>query len=88
MRINTQGMLYYRGRNYFACEALASERVRVDEIDSRLLVTFRHITIREVDLTSGRTVAVVIPARVRLRSRPDRTGLPEPGGRGRDPEFR
>lgn len=69
VRLNTQGKLYYQGRYYFACEALAKERVRVDEIDGRLIVTFRHMTIREIDLTSGRSIAVVIPARLALRSR-------------------
>jgi transposase InsO family protein len=87
-RLNTQGKLYYQGRYYFACEALAKERVRVDEIDGRLIVTFRHMTIREIDLTSGRSIAVVIPARLALRSRSDVSGSPRDGGGGRDREFR
>jgi transposase InsO family protein len=81
-RLNTQGKVYYRGRYYFACEALAKERVRVDEIDGHLLVTFRHITIREIDLSSGSSIAVVIPARLRLRSRPNATEFPEARGEG------
>ena len=41
-RLDTQGMLYYRSQRYFVSEALATERVRVDELDGLLLVTFRH----------------------------------------------
>lgn len=66
MRLNTEGHLYYRGRNYFACEALAKERVRVDEIEDRLIVTFRHMTIREINLSSGKSIAVVLPTKARF----------------------
>ena len=66
MTLNTQGHLYYHGRNYFACEALARERVRVDEADGLLIVTFRHMTIREINLISGQSKAVVIPAKARF----------------------
>ena len=62
MRINTQGKLYYKGRYYFVCEALLNERVRTDEIDGRLVVTFRHMTVREIDLKTGATTAVILPA--------------------------
>lgn len=30
--------------------ALAAERVRVDELQERLVVTFRHLTVREIDI--------------------------------------
>jgi hypothetical protein len=46
-RLDTQGMLYYRSQTYFVSEALATERVRVDELEGKLLVTFRHMTVRE-----------------------------------------
>jgi len=81
MTLNTQGHLYYKGRNYFACEALANERVRVDEIDGCLIVTFRHMTIRQIDLSSGKSMAVVIPARTGFRSSSDASGGPQ-GPRG------
>ena len=60
LRLNTQGGLYYRGRQYFVCEALASERVRVDELEENLEVTFRRTTVREINLRTGRSVAVVL----------------------------
>lgn len=62
-RLNTQGMLYYRGQTYFVSEALATERVRIDELDDKLLVTFRHMTVREIEVRSGRSTAVLLSAR-------------------------
>ena len=62
-RLNTQGMLYYRQRSYFVSEALAGERVRVDELDGQLLVTFHHMTVRQIEVRTGRTTAVLLPAR-------------------------
>jgi len=63
LRLNSQGTLYYRQRSYFVSEALADERVRVDELDGLLLVTFRHLTVREIKLRTGRSTAVFLPAR-------------------------
>lgn len=62
-RLNTQGMLYYQGRSYFVSEALAQERVRVDELEEKLLVTFRHVTVREINVRTGSSTAVLLPAR-------------------------
>jgi len=61
--LNTQGMLHYRQATYFVSEALANERVRVDELDGKLLVTFRHMTVREIDVCTGKSTAVLLPAR-------------------------
>lgn len=63
LRLNPQGALYYRQRRYFVSEALAGERVRVDELDGQLLVTFRHLTVREIEVRTGRSTAVLLPAR-------------------------
>jgi transposase InsO family protein len=60
-RLNTQGLLYYRQGQYFVSEALAGERVRVDELDGKLLVTFRHLTVREIEIKSRKSRAVVLP---------------------------
>lgn len=64
-RLNTQGMLAYRQQRYFVSEALASERVRVDELDGKLLVTFRHMTVREIEVRTGKSTAVLLPAKHR-----------------------
>ncbi|MGI8919442.1 MAG: integrase core domain-containing protein [Pyrinomonadaceae bacterium] len=62
-RLNTQGMLHYRQQTYFVSEALATERVRVDELDGKLLVTFRHMTVREIEVRTGKSTALLLPAK-------------------------
>lgn len=62
-RLNTQGLLYYRQQTYFVSEALAAERVRVDELEGKLLVTFRHMTVREIEIETGKTTAVLLPVK-------------------------
>jgi len=62
-RLDTQGLLYYRSQTYFVSEALATERVRVDELDGKLLVTFRHMTVREIEVRTGKSTAVLLPVR-------------------------
>ena len=62
-RLNTQGILYYRQQTYFVSEALASELVRVDELDGKLWVTFRHMTVREIELRTGKSTAVLLSNR-------------------------
>jgi len=62
--LNSEGFVTYRDARYFVCEALAGERVRVDELDHLLLVTFRHTTVREINLRTGRTQAVVLSSNV------------------------
>ena len=64
-RLNTQGMLYYRQQRYFVSEALATEWVRIDELEGQLLVTFRHMTVREIDVRTGKSTAVLLPAKHR-----------------------
>jgi hypothetical protein len=49
-RLNGQGMLAAGGRRWFVCEALAGQRVRVEEFDGKLLVSYRHMYVREIDL--------------------------------------
>jgi hypothetical protein len=56
-------MLYHQQQTYFVSEALATERVRVDELAGKILVTFRHMTVREIDLQTGRSTAVLLPVR-------------------------
>jgi transposase InsO family protein len=60
-RLNTQGVLYYEHKRYFVSEACAGERVRLDELDNSLLVTFRHMTVREIDLETGMSTSVLLP---------------------------
>jgi hypothetical protein len=57
--LNRGGMLNEQGRRWFICEALAGQRVRVERFDGKLLVSYRHMYIREVDLERGCSRALV-----------------------------
>lgn len=58
-RLNTQGMLEDGGRRWFVCLALAAQRVRVERVDGKLLVSYRHMYVREIDLRQQCTRALV-----------------------------
>ena len=60
-RLNTQGCMDYEGRRRFVCEALAGEQVKLERIEDLLVVSWRGTLIREIDLDSGRTRALVLP---------------------------
>jgi transposase InsO family protein len=57
--VNTAGCVAFRGRRWFVCEALADQRVRLDELDALLVVTFRNTTVREINLRTGKTTALL-----------------------------
>jgi putative transposase len=61
-RLDNQGGLSKYGRWFFICEALAKERVRLDEFDQKLIVTFRHLTIREISFQTWSSTAVLLPS--------------------------
>lgn len=62
LRVNPAGAIRYRGRHHFVCEALVERRVAVEEFAGKLLVTYRHMHVREIDLETGRTRPLVEPA--------------------------
>ena len=59
-RVDRLGMISWKRRRCFVCEALVGERVRVDELDDTLLVTFCNTTLREIDLRTGRSRPVTL----------------------------
>jgi len=61
-RLDSAGGLYKYGSHFFVCKALAHEWVRLDEFDNRLTVTFRHLTIREIDRQTGSSTMVLLPS--------------------------
>ena len=69
-KLNTQGQLYYRSKYYFVCEALAGERVMLQEYDDKALVTFRGMHVREINFSAGSTTAVVLPVKPDPPARP------------------
>jgi hypothetical protein len=61
-RLDAGGFLNYRGRRHFVCEALATQRVGIDEVDGLVVVRYRAMAIREIDLRTGRTRSLALPA--------------------------
>ncbi len=62
-RLNRRGMLQDGGRPWFVCEALAGQRVRIERMDQKLLVSYRHMYLREIDLARERTRSLVVERR-------------------------
>ena len=53
VRLNTQGSLVQGAQRWFVCKALAGARVRVERFDGKLLVSYRHMYVREIDPVTG-----------------------------------
>jgi transposase InsO family protein len=60
-RLNSQGQLYWNQRYLFVCRALAGEHVRIEDLDQKIVISFRHMWIREIDPRTGRTTALIAP---------------------------
>ena len=60
-RLNSEGFVTLGARRYFVCEALAEQRVGTERLENKVLVRYRQHWIREIDLLSGRTSALVLP---------------------------
>jgi hypothetical protein len=59
-RLNAQGLLHDGGRRWFVCEALASHWVRIERLAGKVLVSYRHMYIREIDPGRGVTRPLVM----------------------------
>jgi transposase InsO family protein len=57
-RLDACGQLEWQGRR-FVCEALAGERVQIEEIGDHLMIKYRHLYIRDIDLSRDRTLPPV-----------------------------
>ena len=86
-RLNPAGCLYWEGANWFVCEALAGRRVRVEKIANLLLVSYRHMYVREIDRSARCTRPLVLSRKVGRALRSP-SGLPtspanpqNPGGK-------
>jgi len=74
-KLNAKGVLDWEGQQWFVCEALAGRQVRVEKIGELLLVSFRHMYVREIDRRQRCTRALVLPRGVG-RSFRSPSGLP------------
>jgi transposase InsO family protein len=57
--LNSQGSLLFEGKRYFVCHALAREEVAVEVLGNRLLVQYRRTWLREIDLSTGRSMPIL-----------------------------
>ena len=60
-KLTPRGTLHWNGHLYFVSQAIPDEYVWCRQIDHRLLVIFQDLIIREIDLSTGGTTAVVPP---------------------------
>lgn len=60
-KLNTRGWLGNSRRRYFVSEALAERKVRVEKVENKLIISYRQMYIREIDLNTGKTVSLVTP---------------------------
>lgn len=59
-RLNGAGSLSEAGQRWFVCAALADQQVCVERFDGKLLVSYRNMYIREIDLERQRTRPLVV----------------------------
>ena len=59
-RLNSQGALQDGRQRWFVCKALASQFVQIERFDGKLLVSYRHMYIREIDPGRGCTRPLVV----------------------------
>jgi len=64
-QLDENGRLRVEGRNWVVCEALAKRRVRVEKVGELLLISYRHMYVREIDRQRGCTRALVRPRSLR-----------------------
>ena len=60
-RVDHNAMISYAGRRFFIAEALIGEPVACLRLEGRVLVVFRDMFVRELDLRSGRTRSLLRP---------------------------
>lgn len=60
-RLNPAGCLYWEGQQWFVCEALAERWVRVEKVNELLVVSYRHMYVREIDRARRTTRPWVVP---------------------------
>jgi transposase InsO family protein len=57
-KLTPRGTLHWEGHLYFVSQALPDERVWCRQIDHRLLITYRDLLVREIDLHNHETTPV------------------------------
>jgi transposase InsO family protein len=58
-RVNREGRIAVDGRQCFVSEALVGEEVACTRLLDRVLVVYRHMYVRELDLRTGRSISLL-----------------------------
>ena len=60
-RLAGNGCFHEKGRYHFVCLALEGRRVRLERFGDRILISYRHMLIRELNTTTGMTRSILKP---------------------------
>lgn len=60
-RVHATGMIQFGGSTFFVSEALRGEEVACTPFDDRVLITYRHMHVRELHLRTRRSVPLLQP---------------------------
>lgn len=61
LRVDANGMIRWEGSRHFVCEALVHQLVAVEPIVGELLVRFRNMYVRQIDLATHQTSPFIHP---------------------------
>lgn len=61
VRVDANGMIRWEGRRHFVCEALVHHQVGLEQIGGELLVRFRNMYVRQIDLETNQTSPFIHP---------------------------
>lgn len=60
-RVDSAGCIRHNGNQYFTSHALIGENVQIETYGNNLLVSYRHMTVREIDLKTGEGAPLLLP---------------------------
>jgi transposase InsO family protein len=60
-QVDRLGMIGHEGHRFFVCEALIGERVGIEQVGHSLLVGYRHMYVRDINLETKRSSPLVLP---------------------------
>jgi len=60
-RVDHNAMISYQGHRFFVGEGLIGEQVACTRLEQRVLVTYRQMYVRELQLRSGRSRSLLRP---------------------------
>jgi len=66
VRVDAGGMIRWQGQRHFVCEALLHRHVALEHIGGELLVRYRNMFIRQINLCTGCTSAFIHPVTTSL----------------------